>query len=212
MTLESLQDLTSSICDPLVCPVSLFSIYFWTVAGIRIEIFRQLNGQRKLLDALQSVIPVVPRKAVPGVSKGKVYIYIYNIYVNQKKNVNIGIDCDLLNTLQSISTSHSTSHVTLFWWWQKHRNTKYYSVRTSKYDSGLITKFYSGTFPYYKVQQRTKKYCKGLNCSPFDSRSTWNVQYIAWSNLCDAKHNGTTTFMFDSRNTWKLIYIGWSNL
>ena len=140
------------------------------------------------------------------------YVYIYTIYVNQKKNVNIGIACDLLNTLQSISTSHSTSHATLFWWWQKHRNTKYYSVRTWKYDSGLITKFYSGTFPYYKVQQRTKKYCKGLNCRPFDSRSTWNVQYIAWSNLCDAKHNGITTFMFDSRNTWKLICVGWSNL
>ena len=112
MTLESLQDLTSSICDPLVCPVSLFSIYFWTVAGIRTEIFRQLNSQRKLLDALQSLIPVVPRKAVREVSKGKVYIYIH---VNQKKNVNIGIDCDLLNTLQSISTSHSISHATLFW-------------------------------------------------------------------------------------------------
>ena len=44
--------------------------------------------------------PIVPHKAVPEVSKGKVYI---------KKNVPIGIDCDLLNTFHSISTSHSIS-------------------------------------------------------------------------------------------------------
>ena len=44
-------------------------------------------------------IPVV--EAVPEVSKGKVNI-------NQKKHVPIGIDCDLLNTFQSIS------HATLF--------------------------------------------------------------------------------------------------
>ncbi len=28
----------------------------------------------------------------------------------------------------------------------------------------------------------------------FTSRNTWNVQYIAWSNLWDANHNGTRTF------------------
>ena len=128
-----------------------------------------------------------------------IYIYIYKIK-NQKKNVNIGIDCNLLNTLQLISTSHSIPHATLFWWWQNQRNTKFYSVRTSKY--------YSGTFPYYKVPHRTQKYRKGLNCSPFDSHSTWNVQYIARSNLCDAKHNRITTFMFDSRNTWTSFTLG----
>ena len=47
--------------------------------------------------------------------------------------------------------------------------------------------------------------------SLFDSRSTWNVQYIAASNLWDAKHNGTTTFMFDRPNTWNVIYIVRSN-
>ena len=41
----------------------------------------------------------------------------------------------------------------------------------------------------------------------FHSRSTWNVSYIAPSNLWDAKGNGTTTFMFDSRNAWNVIYI-----
>ena len=114
--------------------------------------------------------------------------------------MNIGIDCNLLNTLQLISTSHSIPHATLFWWWQNQRNSKFYSGRTSKY--------YSGTFPYYKVPHRTQKYRKGLNCSPFDSHSTWNVQYIARSNLCDAKHNRITTFMFDSRNTWTSFTLG----
>ena len=54
---------------------------------------------------------------------------------------------------------------------------------------------------YYKVQQRITKYRKVRPCtSPFDSRNTWIVRYIARSNLSGAKHNGTTTFMLDSRN------------
>ena len=41
-------------------------------------------------------LPVVPHAAVPEVSKGKVYL-------NQKKNVPIEIDYDLLNTFRAIS-------------------------------------------------------------------------------------------------------------
>ena len=52
-------------------------------------------------------LPVVRHKAVPEVSKGKVYI-------NQENIVPIGIDCDLLNTSHSMSTSHSISHATRF--------------------------------------------------------------------------------------------------
>ena len=47
------------------------------------------------------VYQLVPHEAVPEVAKDKVYI-------NQKKDVPIGIDCDLLNTF------HSISHATLF--------------------------------------------------------------------------------------------------
>ncbi len=36
----------------------------------------------------------------------------------------------------------------------------------------------------------------------FDSRNTWNVQYIGPSNLWDAKRNGTTICMCLSCNTW----------
>ena len=46
----------------------------------------------------------------------------------------------------------------------------------------------------------------------FDSRNTWNLIHVARSNLGDAKHNWTTTFMFDSRNTWNVIYIARSNI
>ena len=37
-------------------------------------------------------LPVVRHEAVPEVSKGKVYIYIY---INQKKNVPVEIVCDM---------------------------------------------------------------------------------------------------------------------
>ena len=50
------------------------------------------------------MVPVVLHKAVPEVSKGKVYI-------SQKKNVPIGIVCDLLKTSHSISTSHSRTRL-----------------------------------------------------------------------------------------------------
>ena len=51
-------------------------------------------------------IPVVLHEAVSEISKGK-------LHINQKKHVPIRIDCDLLNTSQSMSTSHSISHGTL---------------------------------------------------------------------------------------------------
>ena len=63
------------------------------------------------------MIPV-PHEAAPEVSKGKVNI-------NQKTNVPIGIDCDLLNTF------HLISHATLFWWWLERRSKKNYSVLQS---------------------------------------------------------------------------------
>ena len=47
--------------------------------------------------------------AVTEFSTGKVH-------VNQKKNAPTRNDCDLLNTFQSISTTHSISRPTLFWW------------------------------------------------------------------------------------------------
>ena len=54
----------------------------------------------------------------------------------------------------------------------------------------------------------------GTTTFMFDSRSAWNVIYIARSNLWlwDAKCTGTTTFMFDSRNTWNVLYIAGDNL
>ncbi len=52
-----------------------------------------------------------------------------------------------------------------------------------------------------QVLHNTTQYFSVLqSASPFDSRSKWNIQYIARSNVWDAKHNGTTTFIFDSRN------------
>ena len=79
---------------------------------------------------------------MPEVSKGKV------VYINRKRNVPIGIDCDLLNTF------HSISHATLFWWWTERRRNKNYSVlqRATKYESLLLTstKNYFGTTPCYK--------------------------------------------------------------
>ena len=52
-------------------------------------------------------IPLAPHEAVPEVPEGKVHI-------NQKKHVPIGIDCDLLDTSHSMSTSHLIAHATLF--------------------------------------------------------------------------------------------------
>ena len=92
-------------------------------------------------------LPAAPHQAVPEVSKSKVH-------VNQEKNAPIGIDCDLLNTFHSISTAHSISHATLFWWWPQPRSTKHYSV---------LQKYYSvlqSTTLYYKVLLCTKKYQK----------------------------------------------------
>ena len=100
------------------------------------------------------------------------------------------IDCDLLNIYHSMSTFHSISHATLFWRWFEQRSTKYYSVlknkklqntilfRTTLYFKVLLhtTEYYSGTIPYFKVQQRITKYCKMLpRTSPFDSRNTWKA-------------------------------------
>ena len=110
--------------------------------------------------------------------------------------------------------------------------TPYYKVllRTAKYYSVLQTtnSVLHGTSKYYSVLQsttpslfRTTKYNKEIlstaKCypalrSPFDSRNTWTVRFIAGSNLSDAKHNGTTTFMLDSRsNTCNIMYIARSN-
>ena len=54
MTLESLKDLTLSICDPLVCPISLSLQYLFLDNRLhqdRRDFFRQLHGQRKLLES-----------------------------------------------------------------------------------------------------------------------------------------------------------------
>ena len=59
--------------------------------------------------------------------------------------------------------------------------------RTTKYDSGL-----QSTTPDYKVLPRTTEYYKVL------VRDTGNVQYIARSNLWDAKHNGL-------RHSWLIV-------
>ena len=113
------------------------------------------------------------------------------------------------------------------------RTRKYYYFGITQYFKVLLrtTKYYSGTIPYCKVQQRTTgtKNCKVLpvlvrlivathetssalcgatlwdakrNGTPifmFDSGNTWNVVYIACSNLCYAKRNGMTTLLFDGR-------------
>ena len=42
-------------------------------------------------------------------------------------------------------------------------------------------------------------------------RNTWNIQFMARSNLWDARHNGTTTFTFDSGNTRNVIYLARNN-
>ena len=148
-------------------------------------------------------------------------------------------DTDLLNTFHSISTTHSIPPPTLFWCKTLYytyykvllRTTKYFWVLqttnsvllgTSKYYSGITpyykvllrtTKYYSGIIPFYKVPQRLTKYCKVLPCTgPFDGRNTWIVWHIAQSDLSDAKHNGTTTFMLDSRsNTCNNMYVERSN-
>ena len=78
------------------------------------------------------------------------------------------------------------------------------------------TKNYSvlqSTTKYNSATHETSSTLGGANCrtqnalelwhSCFFSRNTW----IAQSNLWDAKHTGTTTFMFDSRNTWSVQYI-----
>ena len=110
----------------------------------------------------------------------------------------IGIDCDLLNTSHSMSTSHSISHVTLSCWWLEQGSleevhccltTKYYSIlqsitkhykvllRTSKHYSLLQTPL--RTTKYYSVLHSTTKVL--LLTNPLDSRSTWAVVYIARS-------------------------------
>ncbi len=76
------------------------------------------------------------------------------------------------------------------------KNVSYHSTQgTTKYWSILINLW------------DTKH--NGTKTLMFDSRITWDVQYIARSNLGHAKHNGTTTFMFDSRNACNVIYIAW---
>ena len=95
-------------------------------------------------------IPLVPHEAVPEVPEGKVHI-------NPKKHVPIGIDCDLLDTSHSMSTSHLISHATLFCWWLQQGSLE--SERsTRKYYKVLLS-----TTPYYKVRlQSISRYYKVL--------------------------------------------------
>ena len=94
--------------------------------------------------------------------------------MNQKKNVPIGIDGDLLNTSDSMSISHLISHAILFCWWLEQGSledvhccltTEYYSVlrSTTPYCKVLpsTTEYYSmlqSIAQYYTVLLRTTKY------------------------------------------------------
>ena len=86
------------------------------------------------------------------------------VNINQQKHVPIGIDCDLLNPSHSMSTSHSISHVTLFFWWPEQGSlaevhycltTQYYSVLQS---TTLYYTVLQRTTPHYKILQSTRYY------------------------------------------------------
>ena len=105
---------------------------------------------------------------MPEVSRGKVHI-------NQKKNVPIEFDCDLLNTSHSLPTSHSTSHATLFCWWlEKGSLEEVHCCLTAKYYSIL-----QSTTQYYSVLQRIIAYNKvhqSTNYSALRSTTPYNTQ------------------------------------
>ncbi len=112
-----------------------------------------------------------------------------------------------------MSTSHSISHATLFWWWLEQRSLPSCWACHEKYQLNSVlqstTPYYKvlhSTTPYYKVRLHTTKYDSVLLYSsvlqnttpyykvlpvtnPFDSRNTWNVMYIARSNRSHLQHH-----------------------